>query len=210
MGKAQFSNLLAAPALAATTRLGRLALGAAFYVPFGGNVNWDPNPRFAGSTTFPQAADGIQRWHGIDGSMKSLYFTLGAGVRLGPVSLGVTGNLVRSSVHLHKAKSLSAMPIDLMNEGRIVLDVAGTEASVGLGAMIEAVRDRLWFGASYQTQPGFGPIKLDGTLTISDSTGASAQRDVTFTSALPDILRAGVRARPITGIMRSSCAPTPI
>jgi long-chain fatty acid transport protein len=199
-GKAQFSNLLAAPALAATTRLGRFALGAAFYVPFGGSVHWDPNPRFANSATFPLAADGVQRWSGIDGSVKSLYFTLGAGVRLGPLSLGVTGNVVRSSVYLRKAKSLSSMPVDLTNEGRIVLDAAGTEASLGLGAMVEAVPDRLWFGASYQSQPGFGPIKLDGTLTISNGAGMAALRDVTFTSALPDVVRAGVRARPIIGV----------
>ena len=43
-GQARFSNLLAAPALAATTRVGRLALGGAFYVPFGGRVHWDPEP----------------------------------------------------------------------------------------------------------------------------------------------------------------------
>lgn len=198
-GEARFSNLLAAPALAATTGMGRFALGAAFYVPFGGDVHWDSNPRFANSATYPLAADGIQRWHGIEGSMRSLYFTLGAAVRLGRVSLGVTGNLVRSSVYLRKAKSLSAMPVDLMNEGRIVVDVAGTDASVGLGAMIEAVPDQLWFGVSYQSQPGFGPIELSGPLTISDSSGMSAVRQSTFTSALPDIVRAGVRARPITG-----------
>jgi long-chain fatty acid transport protein len=199
VGEAHFSNVLAAPALAATIRRGRLGVGAAFYVPFGGNVHWDGNPRFASSPDFPFAADGVQRWHAIEGSIKSLYFTLGAAVRLGPLSLGVTGNLIRSSVYLRKAKSFSATPVDLMNEGRIALDVSGFHASVGLGAMVEAVPNFLWFGASYQAQPGFGPIKLDGTLAISDGSGMSASRDVTYTSALPDIVRAGVRIRPITG-----------
>lgn len=198
-GKAHLSNVLAAPALAATTRVGRFALGAAFYVPFGGNVHWDSNPRFAGSQAFSSAADGIQRWNVIDGSVRALYFTIGAGVRVGRLSLGVTGNLVRSSEYLKKAKSFGALPVDVMHEGRTVADVSGIEASVGFGAMVEAVPDRLWFGASYQSQPGFGPIKLEGTLTISDESGQSASRNATLTSALPDIVRAGVRARPITG-----------
>jgi long-chain fatty acid transport protein len=199
-GEARFSNVLAAPALAATTWLGRVALGAAFYVPFGGRVHWDSNPHFANSPLYPQAVDGIQRWHVIDGSLQSVYFTLGAAVRLGPVSLGVTGNLVRSAVYLRQAKSFSAMPVDPTNEGRITLDVAGWQPSLGLGAMVEAIPERLWIGASYQTQPGFGPIELDGTLTISDSTGAAAARPVTYHSALPDIVRLGVRVRALGGL----------
>jgi long-chain fatty acid transport protein len=198
-GEARFSNVLAAPALAATTRLGRVALGAAFYVPFGGRVRWDSNPRFASSQTFPLAADGVQRWHVIEGSLQSLYFTLGAGLRLGRVSLGVTGNLIRSSAYLRQAKSFSATPVDPLTEGRITLDVSGLQASVGVGAMLEAIRDRLWVGASYQTQPGFGPIALDGTLTISDSSGAAAPRPVTYNFALPDILRLGLRLRAAGG-----------
>jgi len=199
-GEARFSNLLAAPALAATTRLRRLALGAGFYVPFGGNIAWDRNPRFANSPDLPLAADGVQRWHIIEGSLRSLYFTLGAGLRLGPVALGLTGNLIRSSVSFRQARSFSAMPVDPLNEGRIAVGVTGWQASVGLGAMIEALPERMWLGVSYQAQPGFGPIELDGTLTISDSSGASASRPITYTAALPEIVRAGVRLRPIIGV----------
>ncbi|HEY8922818.1 MAG TPA: hypothetical protein VIU64_00485, partial [Polyangia bacterium] len=83
-GEARFSNVLAAPALLATTRLGRVAVGAGAYVPFGGRVHWDTVPRFANSPDYSAATDGIQRWHVIEGSLQSLYFTLGAGVRLGP------------------------------------------------------------------------------------------------------------------------------
>ena len=78
-GQARFSNLFGAPALAATTRLRRLALGGAFYVPFGGRVHWDRNPRFANDPSFPLAADGVQRWHIIEGAVSSLYFTRGGG-----------------------------------------------------------------------------------------------------------------------------------
>jgi len=199
-GQARFSNLFGAPALAETTWIGRLALGGAFYVPFGGRVRWDQNPRFANDPNFPLAADGVQRWHIIEGAVTSLYFTVGAALRLGPVALGVTGNLVRSSVSIRQAKSFNPQQVvDPLNEGRIGIDVAGTHASFGLGAMVEAVRERLWVGASYQAQPGLGAISLDGTLSTSMGTAVAAPRPVTYTHALPDILRAGLRARPMWG-----------
>lgn len=198
-GEARFSNVLAAPALAVTTWLRRLALGAGFYVPFGGSVHWNPGPRVPNSADFPLTADGVQRWHIIEGSVRSLYFTLGAGMRLGPVSLGLTGNLIRSSVAFRQARSFSGMPVDPGREGRTAIDVAGWQGSVGLGIMVEAMPERLWLGASYQAQPGFGPIHLDGTLTITDESGASGSRAVTYTSALPEVIRAGVRLRPILG-----------
>ena len=199
-GQARFSNLFGAPALAATTWIRRLALGGAFYVPFGGRVHWDPNPRFANDPNFPLAADGVQRWHIIEGAVTSFYFTVGAALRLGPVALGVTGNLVRSSVSIRQAKSFNPQQVvDPLNEGRIGIDVAGTHASFGVGAMVEAVRERLWLGASYQAQPGLGAITLDGTLSTSMGTAVAAPRPVTYTHALPDIVRAGLRARPMWG-----------
>ena len=199
-GQARFSNLFGAPALAATTWFRRLALGGAFYVPFGGRVHWDPNPRFANDPNFPLAADGVQRWHIIEGAVTSLYFTVGAAVRLGPVALGLTGNLVRSSVSSQQAKSFNPQQaVDPLNEGRIGIDVAGTHGSFGVGAMVEAVRERLWFGASYQAQPGLGPMKLDGTLSTSLGADVAPPRPITYTHALPDIVRAGLRARPNLG-----------
>jgi long-chain fatty acid transport protein len=199
-GQARFSNLFGAPALAATTRLRRVSLGGAFYVPFGGRVRWDQNPRFANDPNFPLAVDGVQRWHIIEGAVTSLFFTVGAAVRFGPVALGLTGNVVRSSVHIQQAKSFNGQEVvDPLNEGRIGIDVAGTHGSFGLGAMVEAVRDRLWFGASYQAPPGLGPIRLDGTLSTSFGTDVPAPMPVTFTHALPDILRLGLRARPALG-----------
>ena len=199
-GQARFSNLFGAPALAATTSFRWLALGGAFYVPFGGRVHWDPNSRFANDPNFPLAADGVQRWHIIQGAVTSFYFTVGAALRLGPVALGVTANLVRSSVSIRQAKSFNPQQVvDPLNEGRIGIDVAGTHASFGLGAMVEAVRERLWLGASYQAQPGLGAITLDGTLSTSMGADVAPPRAVTYTHALPDIVRAGLRARPMWG-----------
>lgn len=196
-GQARFSNVLGAPALATTTRIRRFSLGGAFYVPFGGRVRWDQNPRFVNDAAFPLAADGVQRWHLIEGRVTSLYFTVGAALRLGPVALGVTGNLIRSSVYSRQAKSFNAQEVvDPLNEGRIGIDVAGTHASFGVGAMMEAVGGRLWLGASYQAQPGLGPMRLDGVLSASFGADVAPPQPVTYTYALPDILRAGLRARP--------------
>jgi len=199
-GDAHFSTLLAAPAFAATTWIHRVALGGAVFVPFGGRVHWAENARFVNDPAFPLAADGVQRWHIIEGSVTSIYFTVGAAVRLGPVALGLTGNVVRSSVFSRQAKSFNAQAaVDPLTEGRIGIDVSGWDASFGVGAIFEAVPDRLWLGVSYQAPPGFGPIKLDGTLSTSFGADVAAPRPITYTHALPDIVRAGLRARPIPG-----------
>jgi long-chain fatty acid transport protein len=199
-GQARFSNVLGAPALAATTWIGRVAVGGAVYVPFGGRVRWDQNKRFVNDPSFPLAADGVQRWHIIEGSVSSLYFTVGAALRLGPVALGVTGNLIRSSVHFRQAKSFNPrQAVDPLNEGRIGIDATGLDASFAVGAMLEAVRARLWLGASYQAQPALGPVKLDGTLSTSLGADVAPPRPITYTYALPDILRVGLRARPNLG-----------
>jgi hypothetical protein len=61
--------------------------------------------------------------------------------------------------------------------------------------MYEAVPDRLWLGASYQAQPGLGPIHLDGTFSASLGSDVTQPMGATYTQALPDIARVGVRAR---------------
>lgn len=195
-GEARFSNLFGAPAFGVTTKLRWLALGAAFYAPFGGRLQWDKNQRFVGDPSFPQAADGVQRWTITEGALTYLYFTLGAAVRVGRLAVGLTGNVIHSSVKLTQAKSANPQEdVDPANEYRISLDVSGVQASFGVGAMFEAVTDRLWLGASYQAQPGLGTIALDGTLTRMLD-GASGPADaVTYRQALPDIVRLGGRFR---------------
>jgi long-chain fatty acid transport protein len=199
-GRARFSNLLAAPMLGATTHLGGpggVALGAAFYVPFGGRIAWDRNPRFASDPTYPLAAGGVQRWTITEGSLAFLYFTVGAAYRFGRASVGLTGNLVRSSVRQTQAKNFSGLgDPDSANEGRDTVDVSGTEGSFGAGAMVEAVPDRLWLGISYQAQPGLGVMRLHGTLALQVSAAdAPTTQPVTLTQALPEIVRLGARLR---------------
>jgi long-chain fatty acid transport protein len=194
-GTAQVTNVFGGPMLGATTKLGNLALGASVSVPFGGRAFFGKNDKFTNSP-FPLAADGVQRWHITEGGVTFIYFTLGAAYRIGPLSIGVTGNLVSSAFKNTQAKSFAGdgAPSTSM-EGRDTLDVSGWEGSFGLGAMAEVVPDRFWVGASYQAQPGLGPMRLKGTLTLVESDSNSATVPVTFDTALPDILRLGARYR---------------
>ena len=191
-GQARLFNVFGAPAAAATMRLGRFVVGIGGFVPFGGRESWDKNPRFDGSP-FPLAADGVQRWHIIEGALTFAYATAGVAYRIGPVSIGLAANLVVSSVSFSKAKNPSGMQApDTAQEGRANLDVSGINGSFGVGVMAEAIPDRLWLGASYQSQPGVGPQTLTGTLALPS---IQANYKVVFTEALPDIIRAGARLR---------------
>lgn len=199
-GKATLSNVFGGPMLGATTKLGNFAFGASLTVPFGGRASWDKNIRFENHPTFPLGIDGIQRWHGIEGALTFIYLTAGAAYRLGPLAIGVTGNLVLSSVKSLQAKGFARQgESNPSNEGRAEIDVSGTHGSFGVGAMLEAVPERVWIGASYQAQPGLGAQVLTGTLT-NDYLGSAAPFPVKFNQALPDIIRLGARFRPIETI----------
>ena len=197
-GKATLSNVFGGPMLGATTKLGNFAFGASLSVPFGGRASWDKNIRFENHPTFPLAGDGIQRWHGIEGALTFIYLTAGAAYRIGPLAIGATGNLVLSSVKSLQAKGFAGKGQPYPdNEGRADLEVSGTHGSFALGAMFEALPDRLWVGASYQAQPGLGAQVLTGTLNNSYLSAPPAPFPVKFHQALPDIVRLGARFRPL-------------
>jgi long-chain fatty acid transport protein len=165
------------------------------FVPFGGRARWSQNQRFVGDPNFPLAADGVQRWSGIDGALTFIYVPAGVAYRFGRLSVGVAGNLIRSSISTTQAKNpLGGGDPDVTHEGRATLDVSGWQGSFALGAMLEAVRERLWLGLSYQAQPGLGPMAMDGTLR-TDYQGGSTTVPVTLHQALPDIVRLGARLR---------------
>jgi long-chain fatty acid transport protein len=179
----------------ATKRLGSLALGVGLMVPFGGRARWGTNDRFKNDPSVPLAADGVQRWNAIDGALTFIYFTAGIAYRFKRLSVGVTGNLIRSSVTSTQAKSpVGFGDPDVTREGRAALDVSGYEGSFGAGVMVEAVEDRLWLGAGYQAQPALGPMILKGTLRTTYAGGATVF-NVGFHQALPDSLRVGARFR---------------
>lgn len=197
-GKATLSNLLPGPYPgpmgAATLRLGRLALGLGFMAPFAGNAEWDKNLKFQGSTMFPGAVDGVQRWHGTNAKLTFVYLTPGIAYRWGRVAVGVTGNVIISSLASIQAKTpVGSGDPDVTREGRADLNVKGTHFSFGAGIMIEAIEDRLWLGAGYQAQPQLGAMKLQGILKTSASDGSFSPFPADFHQALPDSVRVGAR-----------------
>jgi long-subunit fatty acid transport protein len=58
--------------------------------------------------------------------------------------------------------------------------------------MLEAIKDRVWLGLSYQAQPGLGEMALSGSL-VTTYQGDTSNFDVTFRQALPDVTRWAVR-----------------
>jgi long-chain fatty acid transport protein len=195
-GKANLTNVFGAPALGVTSRFGDLAVGAGVFVPFGGRAAWDPNEAFRNHPSYPLAVDGIQRWHGIDGAITFLYLTAGAAYKFGRFSVGASGNFILSSIKFTLAKALVNGDNDMDAEGRSQIDVKRNIGSFALGAMFEAIEQKLWIGASYQAAPGLGDITMKGTLTITQG-DAQLVRDVDFHQKMPDVFRAGARYRPV-------------
>lgn len=200
-GTATALNLFGGPMLGASVKLGQLTLGAAAYAPFGGNVHFDRTETFAGSM-YPGAADGVARWHGYDAGTMSIYATAGGAYRIGPVSIGLTGNLIYSTISMARAQNLNGSN-ELTGEGRSKLDVSGVNGSFGAGVMVEALPQMLWLSLSYQAQPGLGTMQLSGKLEVDATVPKSTEsvtQDVTLHQALPDIFRLGARLRPSSDV----------
>jgi long-chain fatty acid transport protein len=201
-GRAHLFNVFGGPALGGTVRFGKFVLGAGFFAPFFGRVHWDRNDTLsaADKAKYPLAADGVQRWYGMDVEEFSvLYLSVGAAYRLGPLSIGAAGNLIRSTIVQSQATNPTGIGFpNARNEARANLDVRGWNGSFAAGLMLEVVPDQLWLGASYQAQPGLGAQTLTGSLDINAAAaqGGPLHYDVAFTHTLPDVVRAGVRLKP--------------
>ncbi|HKU43651.1 MAG TPA: outer membrane protein transport protein [Polyangiales bacterium] len=204
-GEGSLMNVLLLPFVGGVTDLGMrngpLRLGAAFFVPFGGQSSFDMEPD---DPNFPGAADGPARWYNMEGTIRSLAATLALAYRFerARLSLGVAGTLYLSEVNSVRARNANATD-NLVSadgsllEGRSLLDVSGTHFGIGGGLLWEAIERVLWLGASYQSQPGLGTMQLTGTLSNTlGSAPPAAPDDVVFTQELPDIVRFGARLRP--------------
>lgn len=196
-GEAELFNVLVSPMVGVHTRLDQLVLGAAFYTPFGGQSGYEKNDRFEDSE-YPGPVDGVARWYAIDGAIRSTYFTLGAAYAFEEIglSVGLTANLVSSIAHTVRARNPSSDNA-VTREGRSLLDVSGWDWSVGLGLMYEAIPDRLFLGASYQSRPNLdGDMVLEGTLTNRFAGQTESASEVELHQSLPDVYRLGLRYRP--------------
>ncbi len=192
-GTAHLLNVAGGPAIGGTLKLGNLVLGGGFFAPFGGSSHWALNDAFVGSKNFPLAAAGVQRWFAMDGHLQSLYFTAGAAYRIGPLSIGATGNVISTTIDTTQAKTTAGLGTpDTGNEGRVFVDAQAFNGSFGAGAMLEVVPDQLYIGASYQAQPGLGAQTLKGIEIVTNVSGVQPF-NIGFTQNLPDVIRAGVR-----------------
>lgn len=203
-GEATLGNVVAAPFLGVASDLGvpNLGVGIGLYVPFGGSSSWDTNPNFESDATYPGAVDGVQRWHSIEGSIRSVYATAAGAYRIpgARLAFGLGLNVVHSSTDVIRARNVNGTD-DLVTgsgtvmEGRSLLQTSGTDLALGIGAIWEPF-PRVWVGASYQSQPGFGETTQSGTLTNKFGAGTVDESEVELVQALPDVVRLGVRARP--------------
>lgn len=193
-GTATLFNVIAEPFVGATYRLGRFGIGAAFYVPFGGQNHWSQNDAYRGNGNFPGAVDGVQRWYTIEGELRSTFFSLAGGYDFGRVSVGLSGNLIHTTVNTIQARTATG-DNDVRNEGRAWLDAQSWDVSMGVGVAYKPMR-RLRIGLSYQSRPGFGgDIRATGDLHTVFA-GRQTDTKVAFTTDLPDVVRAGAAYRP--------------
>jgi long-chain fatty acid transport protein len=193
-GKATLFNVIAEPFVGATYKLDRVALGAAYYIPFGGQTNWSENDAFRGNSQFAGAVDGVQRWYAIQGELRSSFLTLAAAYDFGRVSVGLSFNVIHTIANTVQARNTTG-DNDVRDEGRAWLDARSWDVSMGVGVAYEPSPE-LRLGLSYQSQPGFGSgIRATGDLHTYFA-GRRTDTKVAFTTDLPDTVRAGAAYRP--------------
>lgn len=187
-----------------------LAIGAAFFAPFGGQAEWN---RPGGDDRLPGSGDGPQRWFTIDGSIRTLAFAGNVAYHIEPIrlSLGATFNYYLSDMDTIRARNrmgedyvLSAEHAatggsddDPIAEGRAWVVADSTDFGLGLGALWEPIEDKLWVGFSWQSRPNFdGNMEFEGDLTqILGDASSDEVYHMKATQQLPDIWRLGVRYR---------------
>ncbi|MFO0612427.1 MAG: outer membrane protein transport protein [Polyangiaceae bacterium] len=195
-GEANLFNVIASPMVGVNFKIKDFAVGAGFYVPFGGQATWDTNEKFAGSKQFPGPVDGVQRWHTINGTLRTMYVSVGAAYDiLERVSLGASFNLALSTIETIRAREPGGTN-DIDSEGRSLLKLSGLNGAFGVGLLGEVVPRKLWLGFSYQSQPGvIGDMRLTGNLQ-NNFAGGKTDDPVALYQQLPAEYRFGVRARP--------------
>lgn len=197
-GEAHLFNVFAGPSLAATGKFGNFAIGAGLFVPFGGRVQWSSSDNT--DLAYPLTAGGVQRWHIINAALTFVQVSAGAAYKLGPLSIGATGNFINSQITESQARTVPGN-VDSTAENTAHLAVSGNNGSFAAGAMLEAIPNRLWLGGSYQAQPGMGEQVLKGTFTFNAGPVPQYEphlplvQKVDFHESLPDIIRAGIKLR---------------
>jgi long-chain fatty acid transport protein len=195
-GTGELFNAVTAPMAGATFQVENFGIGLGWFVPFGGQSVYDENEAFKDNPNFAGPVDGVQRWHSIQGVIRSMYFSVAAAYDiLDRVSIGAAFNVVKSDVDTLRARTADGSN-NLTTEGRSWIDVGGWHATFGVGVIGEVAEEKVWIGASYQARPALGEMQLSGTLNTNLS-GTVSEQEVKLIQELPDVFRMGVRARPV-------------
>jgi long-chain fatty acid transport protein len=194
-GRASLSNFLVGPTIAGSARLGQLALGLIACVPFGAPVHFEQRSSYANHPRLPGPVDGVSRWHSIDGIFITGQLAAAAAYELpaARLSFGVSLSLLHSVLEDVRARANGTN--DVEQEGRSLIEASGSAVAAGAGLLWEALPERLWLGASYQSRPNFaGGMKLEGS--VDNLLGTASVADVDVLYDLPDSIRLGTRFRP--------------
>jgi long-chain fatty acid transport protein len=146
-GTAKVANALFSPFIGATSDFGTkfFTAGAALYFPFGGQAVWNQNTKYSAgdlAKQYPGANDGVQRWHTIDGKVRSMYVTGAIAFNIHQIglSIGASGSAIRSEVDTIRARNPDGSD-DLVDsdgsikEGRSWLKAKGWQGSFSVGAI---------------------------------------------------------------------------
>lgn len=211
-GTANLFNVAGAPFIGVVSDFGTEFIygGLAAYVPFGGGARWGKNKAFENSTDFAGAYDGVQRWYAIDGNLRSFYITGALAFKIkeaANLTIGFSGSAIYTSFDTIRARNADGTdnlvsgsdPNYVLKEGRSWLVAKGWTGGFAAGFTIEPVKDMLWIGGSYTSQPAVaGGMSLKGTLTnIFANAADPAVTNIELTQSYPDIVRFGFRVRPI-------------
>jgi len=193
-GDGSLFNVAAVPMIGATGKFGDFAVGAGFYVPFGGSSTWSKNETYEDKDTpYPGIEDGVQRWTSITGTLRSLYWTLAVAYNIESIglSIGAGANLIRSEIKTIRARNANGSS-NIASEGRSRIAVGDWQGSFSVGALFEAIEKKLYIGASYQARPNIaGGMKLDGQLI--NTFGSKSTDDIDVHQDMPDVIRAGAK-----------------
>ena len=200
-GTAKLRNFAGAPFFSVASDFGipKLTVAFGFYAPFGGGASWSKNDQVTDNQRllYPGAQDGQQRWWSIDSSLKAIYLTLAAAYKFSDqLSVGLSVNRVSTSIDTVRARTVPAPETDNLVmgdapvEGRSFLNAASDTYSVGLGILYQP-SPKMRIGYSYQSQPGFGEMRLKGQLKVTDHLSVNKPQNSALLMSLPDIHRLG-------------------
>jgi long-chain fatty acid transport protein len=125
----------------------------------------------------------------IEGEQRSIYITAAAAYSTPSKSLsfGAGLNVILNDIALDRARNALGTD-DVVSEGNALLEVKNTTIGLGLGVQWRPT-DSFRLGAAYQSQPGFGQMELEGTLTTKFGSSEPNADDVVLLQKMPDVAR---------------------